>query len=397
MPWPRSSRFRSHRCLLEGLAASLPLLLSTLGCVTVWQGLVPQEPPATTESARRLASGVGSIVREDVTLVDSSRSTPALGGSKGSPERILETTVWYPEEAPGPRPLVVYSHGYLSERGEARYLAEHLASHGYVVVAADFPLSSRRATRDPTLLDLPQQPGDVSFLIDWLLERRAAPQPPGAGVAPVDPERIAAVGLSLGGLTSTLVAFHPRLRDPRVRAAVSIAGPVSFLTHRLFETAPVPLLMIASPDDAVVEFERNGATLLERAPTAALLTVHGASHTGFAGPARLFRFWPNPDVVGCWMLERHVDDAIGADALAGLGTPEVGVALGDAEPPSCRAPWWRRTLRPRRQHVITKLAVRAFLDAALGGTTEVRDAGRRYLTVSFAREIAEVELSGVLP
>ena len=52
---------------------------------------------------------------------------------------------------------------------------------------------------------------------------------PGAAVfaalpAPIDHDCVAAVGLSLGGLTSTLIAFHPTLRDPRVGVAVSIAG-----------------------------------------------------------------------------------------------------------------------------------------------------------------------------
>lgn len=359
----------------------------------MWQGIAPQAPPEASESARRLASGGWAVARKSVRLIDPSRPTPALGDDPGSPERILETSVWYPEGTAGPSPLVVYSHGFLSERGEAEYLAEHLASHGYVVVAADFPLSSRRATGDPTLLDVAQQPGDVSFLIDWLLSGTGSPEPPAARV---DPERIAAVGLSLGGLTSTLVAFHPRLRDPRVRAAVSIAGPVSFLTGRLFEAAPVPLLMIASPDDAVIAFDRNGAVLLERAPTAALVTVHGASHVGFADAARFFRFWPNPDVVGCWMLDRHVDGDVGGDgSLAALGTPEQGIELGEAKLPSCHAPWWRRAMRPRRQHVITKLAVRAFLDAELGAWAEVREAGRRYLAGPFAREVEEVEVVGV--
>ena len=53
-------------------------------------------------------------------------------------------------------------------------------------------------------------------------------------------------------------------------------------------------------------------------------------------------------------------------------------------------------MRPRRQHAITKLAVRAFLDAELGAKPEVREAGRRYLVSSMASELEEVEFSAPL-
>ena len=35
----------------------------------------------------------------------------------------------------------------------------------------------------------------------------------------IDFKQIAAVGVSLGGMTSTLVAFHKDIRDPRISAA----------------------------------------------------------------------------------------------------------------------------------------------------------------------------------
>jgi predicted dienelactone hydrolase len=47
--------------------------------------------------------------------------------------------------APGSFPLVVYSHGSGGIRFENLALAVHLASHGYIVVAADHP--GRHAAR----------------------------------------------------------------------------------------------------------------------------------------------------------------------------------------------------------------------------------------------------------
>ncbi|MDJ0847382.1 MAG: CocE/NonD family hydrolase [Myxococcota bacterium] len=389
MPAPDAARPVPVRTLWLLLA----LLLLAPGCATFWQGLTPQGPPAATESARRLEPGPWKVGRADLRLVDASRPTPAHGGTAALPSRTLETSVWFSKDADGPSPLVIYSHGFLSERQEAAYLAKHLASHGYLVVSPDFPLSRRGAPGGPTAIDVVHQPGDVSFLIDWALGRHEPGGPPRPFAGAADPERIAAVGLSLGGLTSTLVAFHPLLRDPRVRAAVSIAGPVSFFTRRLFQTAPVPFLMIASRDDAIIDYEANGAVLLELAPRAVRLELAGASHAGFAGiSSRVFRFWPNPDSVGCWYLERHLDLDPEDVELRGLGGPEQGVDLRDAELPACDAPTWRRAMRPRRQHLLTTLAVRAFLDAELGATAEQRAAGRRYLMEVMPRELDDVEL-----
>ena len=42
------------------------------------------------------------------------------------------------------------------------------------------------------------------------------------------------MGLSLGGLTSTLLGFHPKWRDNRIGAVVSIAGPTAMLGEDFF-------------------------------------------------------------------------------------------------------------------------------------------------------------------
>jgi dienelactone hydrolase len=361
----------------------LPLLLLATGCATVWQGLTPQGPPPGSESARRLLAGPWQVDRRDFRFVDDSRSTPANRDFPGAACRALPTSVWSPREARGPRPLVIYSHGFLSQRREAAYLVEHLASHGYVVASADFPLSHRGAPGGATLRDAANQPGDVSFVIDSLLALSSAPD---ALAARVDPERIGNVGLSLGGLTT--------LRDARVRAAVSIAGPSAFFSRRFFETAPVPFLMIASPEDAIVDYAAHAAVIPERVPTGALLSLEGASHTGFAHvSATVLRFSPNPDRIGCWYMGRRLDlDPADENPLAALGGPEAGVEFPASAPRPCQRSSLPRAMRPRRQQVITTLAVRAFLDAELGASPEVRGAAARYLARGLARDFEEVEL-----
>jgi predicted dienelactone hydrolase len=378
------------RSAARGLAAGLGIAAAA-GCASFVAGLSPQGPPAGSESALRLAPGPYAVVRRDTTLVDASRPTPANGTFAGAPTRTLATTLWAPESVAGPLPLVVYSHGFLSLRHEAAPLAEHLASHGYAVASVEFPLSNWNAPGGPTLHDIASQPGDVRFLIDSLLA--GAPGLPLP--APLDPERIAAIGLSLGGLTTTLVAFHPELRDPRVRAAISIAGPSVLFSPRFFSFAPVPLLMIAATNDAVIDYASNATRLLERAPHAALLTLAQGTHIGFSGITALWlQLWPNPDTFGCGQLERSLlaqDD--GDNPFAALGGAEQGIVLTGWGRPPCAGEIASVAMRPVRQQRLLSLAVRAFLDSQLGATPRERREAWHYLAETLPREAPDASFA----
>ena len=160
----------------------------------------------------------------DVTFEDKSRPIPTTANQSGAPSRTLVTTIYYPSSGPapltgasplatgGPFPMLMYSHGYSSNRGEAARVANRLASYGYIVVAPDFPLSNIGANGGPDIVDAANQPGDQSFLIDQLLALSHDPQHVLAGG--VDEARIGALGVSLGGMTTLLITFHPRFQDP---------------------------------------------------------------------------------------------------------------------------------------------------------------------------------------
>lgn len=75
-----------------------------------------------------------------------------------------------PDLRGAPYPLVAFSHGYGGVRYQSAFLTEHLASHGFVVVAPDHP--------NNTLFDLDEElasqvalrrPGDVSAALDEAL------------------------------------------------------------------------------------------------------------------------------------------------------------------------------------------------------------------------------------
>ena len=168
----------------------------------------PTPLPSGSESETRMAPGPYAVEKSEETWVDPSRPTASNGDFDGAPDRTFAIALWSPVDAPGPHPLLVYSHGFMSNRHGGSHLAEHMASHGYVVVATDYPLTHFGAPGGPFADDVANQPADVSFLIDRVLS--LGPDDRSFG-GEIDRARIGALGLSLGGLTTTLVAFHPCL------------------------------------------------------------------------------------------------------------------------------------------------------------------------------------------
>ena len=100
-----------------------------------------------------------------------------------------------PDLSGGPYPLVVYSHGAYTWRQQAAYLMEHLASHGFVVMATDHE-DNFGTLGEPTPLMEVSRPRDMSRMID-LAEALTATGGEMAGS--IDTERVAAAGWSLVG------------------------------------------------------------------------------------------------------------------------------------------------------------------------------------------------------
>lgn len=303
--------------------------------------------------------------------------------------RTLASRVWWPALRDSPAPLLVQMHGFLSNRSGGAYLARHLASRGWVVIAATEPRTTLCARGGARVDDVLEQPGDVRFLIDRLRVRSSALP----ALPPVDTTRIAVAGHSLGGLGATLAAFHPRLRDPRIAAAVSIAGPLAMLEPAFFRTAPVPFLVIAGSADVIVDPRRNALVALERVPDATVVSIAGASHAGFDdATAGLVRLMDDPDRIGCWVLRRtlHLDAALAR--LRGSVRPGDGIDLGAVGAPCAAAPP-PVTMDPARQQMIATLAVTAFLESRFAPDAATRDAARRFLATTLPHDLPEVSVS----
>jgi hypothetical protein len=131
-----------------------------------------------------------------------------------------------------------------------------------------------------------------------------------------------AMGISLGGMTTTLVAYHPQMGDPRIGAALSIAGPTFVFGEAFFREPSLPFLMLAADDDALVPFADNAAPVLALIPGAQLVTVTGGSHTGFSGPSAPLRWLNNPDALGCYVVMENLGDLDAEPWYEELGTPE---------------------------------------------------------------------------
>jgi predicted dienelactone hydrolase len=359
---------------------------SLLGCGAILEGLKSQDLPAGSASEARIAPGPHSVESEDFHLVDTTRPTMANGEFPETDNRKLEVTVWSPAGSTEPAPLLVYGHGFTGSRTEMIFVHEHLASHGYIVAALDFPLTTTEAPGGANVLDLVSQPGDVRFVIDALLSGEG----PMAEFAPrIDADRIAMAGLSYGGLTTTLLAYHPREGDRRIKAAISIAGPTQMFAPEYFRHGGPPFLMIAGTEDAIVYFKHNAAPVPELVPGGGLLQIDGGTHLGFVDFARTaFRFASNSDETVCATMDAlEPGGGEESETFVGLDSPEDGIDFTSWTLPCQAGDEFGLAMRPARQQAIATLSVRAFLDSHFSEQTAQRqDAGR------FLRETLPLEL-----
>ena len=287
-------------------------------------------------------------------LVDGSRPTPPSGAFAGAPERRLPTVVTYPRGAAGPLPLLVASHNLGGGPESLAYLATHLASHGFVVAAPTFPLTSLSSSTGVgfELSDIPNQAGDVGFVIDRLLAAGPADLP---GItAPLDPDAVGLFGVSGGALTTQLATFDRARRDRRVAAAAVIALPLVALRPYDPVDVMVPVVFVAGTRDLLAAPPDNARILFESAaPPRFLAEISGANHLGFIDPPGLFGDRSNPDLGLCDLLRKLPVD------LPDLDCVDDG---GDA------------FLASEQQHALTRLVVGTFFDAFLRSSARSRRA-----------------------
>jgi len=213
-----------------------------------------------------------------------------------------------PEE---PYPTIVYSHGFGGTRYRSLDYTVHLASRGYVVVAADHD-GRRLADILPCLLNPPLEgcdllalmeaddtaPPHIDILADWLFEA-AADDPLFKGA--VAPERMALTGHSFGAYTSTTVGDD----DERFSALLPMAAGGEL-------TRSVPTLLMAGTCDLTVPLEKL-QDAYATFPDGQMLEFAGAGHLAFCDVCALDfataadqYLWPHDDV-NALFLEQMID------------------------------------------------------------------------------------------
>jgi predicted dienelactone hydrolase len=272
-------------CSDDGDSPSSPNATATASAATA-QAL----PPYTLDQATEPGPyDVGSITLD---LVDTSRGTDANGGVPASNERKLTTEVWYPARLPadrnernapadnsgGPYPLIVFAHGYSALRFQSTTYTRHLASHGYIVAAPDFPLTNLATPGGPRFFDIVNQPQDVSFVIDQVVT-----QGEGAGVlgGAVDADDIGLTGHSGGAFTTLLAVYGPH-GDDRIDAALPISGSGCFLTEEVVGDIDTPIMDLTGSEDLLVGRAGNRTAYdMANAPRY-WVEIRGANHIRFA-------------------------------------------------------------------------------------------------------------------
>jgi predicted dienelactone hydrolase len=127
-------------------------------------------------------------------------------------QRQIPLDVYFSSAASTNKPVIVFSHGWGSVRTDLRYLAEHLASHGYVVAALEHPGSNetsfKAVNQGKKQLVAPQEfldrPRDVSFILDELEKLNQTANSPLQGKLATN--NVMVVGYSFGGGTALALA-----------------------------------------------------------------------------------------------------------------------------------------------------------------------------------------------
>lgn len=283
-----------------------------------------------------------------------------------------------PDATGGPYPLVIYSNGLAGWSQVSSYLLEHLASHGFVVIASDarrenlqtfWPGAALRPLGTERLIafgdELSAADGDLAGLVDTDHIAIAGHSSGGwtalvGGGAQFDwswcdanPELVAKNELSncpefvshqeeiaaLLGLDSVPAGMWPQVYDPRVDAVIAISpdGDIWGTDYQGVAGVKVPALVMVGSKDTVTAPEYGAYPIYEHLGSAkkSLVVFENAGHYIFANQCRDTQ-WMIPGMIwfcadAVWDMDRAHDltkHFITAFLMAELtGNAEAATAL----------------------------------------------------------------------
>jgi dienelactone hydrolase len=218
--------------------------------------------------------------------------------------RALQTSIWYPappgsspidtgtggvDNAPldgsgAPYPILMFSHGSCGYPNQSTFLAERLASYGFVVVApphpgntlSDFPACGSGPNQLASFIERPQ---DILFVLDAMLAANADSSSPFFGA--IDANRIGMSGHSFGGLTVYLVVPL----DARFKVALAMAPAVPGMP-----VLAIPSMNMLGQIDTVVNLPAIRTAYADALPPKFLAEIANAGHYAFSNGC-----FPSPD------------------------------------------------------------------------------------------------------
>ncbi|MFF5081511.1 alpha/beta hydrolase family protein [Actinoplanes sp. NPDC000266] len=252
------------------------------------QPVTPYEPPGGTPPA-----GVNSVGRADYTFTRDGRT--------------LATRVWYPV-GPGPYPVLVFSHGMLSQPDDYAALLVSWALTGIVVAAPLYPHTSL-GTAAFNAYDVANQPLDASHVLTEIARQNTVAGPLRGRI---DASRMAAAGHSAGGITT--VGMFSAYRDERLKAGIVLAGTDFLATP--FSGSPAAMLFVHGREDDTVSWSA-GHTVFEAVPwSRAMLSFTAGGHQTSTAE------FPLVSAAGARFLRWSLFGGVPALSAGSLGTVE---------------------------------------------------------------------------
>lgn len=282
-------------------------------------GLSPQVDPKDIKVASSLdptQAGSEQVQTLKLSLNDEKR------------QRQIPLDVYFSSSASTNKPVIVFSHGRGSVKTDLRYLAEHLASHGYIVAALEHPGSNKTSfkavNQNKKQLVTPQEfldrPRDVSFILDELEKLNQTGNSPLQGKLATN--NVMIIGHSFGGGTALALAGGElqienlkqrcqqnlstanlgervqcagqvlpektyQLRDARIKQAIALNPTTSLMFGETGLTkVQIPTLILSSSADKITPALTEQVMGFAKIPSPKwLVGVVGASHLSVIDPS----------------------------------------------------------------------------------------------------------------
>lgn len=307
-----------------------------------------------------------AVGSQQLAFRDTSRPTPANGTEPEHASRDLPVRIWYPALADAgepettdakldprgaPYPLVLFVHGSSGTNGQSKFLMQALAAKGYVVAAANFPLTTLLTPGGPSDDACNMQVQDLSFIADQLAAKARDAEDSLHGA--VDPSAgYAVMGHSTGGSVALDAAYSLASHDSRVRGIVALAPDACFFSSAMLASRDVPLMVIAGTDDRYNPPSVNAVRAYDLATASPrwLGMLTGGTHlyfTDFSIPdATVTPDMPGDPIVVAFGADEGGDSACTVGPVNTVPDPVIDFAL---------------------QHALTIQLTQAFLDQWLYG------------------------------